>query len=128
MLDMKMHDHKTPHGRMHAHTLCMPWPSVRSLATACYARMLARRMQSTGRLIGLRVVCAGDMVPRIPFDVPFGCVHAISPRLLLQPGKRNQQISMGWQASATDSDMRWTRIDPQVLLPTIGGCSTVLTS
>mmetsp|Transcript_16268 Transcript_16268/g.41494 ORF Transcript_16268/g.41494 Transcript_16268/m.41494 type:complete len:210 (+) Transcript_16268:648-1277(+) len=92
---------------------CITFGSSRSFNGAF--RSLTDLLQRRGRLLGLRIVCAGDIVPRIPFDVPFGCVHAFGPRLLLNPrGAHGAPAALEACASPTDADQRLTAPDPQI--------------
>lgn len=60
---------------------CITFGSPRSFNWAFRRRM--NELQASGRLFALRVVNVGDLVPRLPFDVPLGLVHAIPREYLL---------------------------------------------
>ena len=54
-----------------------------------------------GQLFALRIVCAGDVVPLLPYDVPFyDTVHAVAPRLLLDPTSKDPLESLELQKDA----------------------------
>ena len=71
-------------------------------------RQATAGLVNTGLLVPLRVVTAGELVPCFPFDlVPFGCVHAIAPRLLLRPGAdETRAATFKTNAHAADADLR----------------------
>jgi len=67
-----------------------------------------------GRLFALRVVNVGDMVPLLPYDVPlYNTVHAIEPRLLLDPTQgAAKPLALAPHAPADDKDLRRFVPDP----------------
>lgn len=62
-----------------------------------------------------RVIVSGDIVPRIPFDLGYGTVHGIGPRLLLQHGRRERgKFEFDPEADPYDRDQRWPFKDPKL--------------
>ena len=81
-------------------------------------RTACDKWQASGRLAALRVVIAGDPIPRAPFNLApaFGVEHAISPRLVLWPGADDDRAAVFLRNSdPVDADLRWrTRFQPSL--------------
>ena len=82
---------------------CITFGSSRSFNTRFRRRM--DELQRAGQLLALRVINHGDIVPRIPFFLPFGCVHCIRPRLLLNPRSVKQPLAFSASTSPRDGDL-----------------------
>ena len=98
---------------------CITFGSSRSFNPAF--RAYTAQLQRQGKLTGLRVISSGDMVPRLPAvmvcpytTIPFlGVVHAIAPRLALQPQYTDaSQLLFTPESHPNDADQALTLPHP----------------